>query len=202
MENREKKQLVVATSNNNKLKEFKEILCDKYELKSLKNMDIDIDIEENGASFMENAIIKATAIYNLTKKPTIADDSGLVVYALNGEPGIYSARYAIMHNSQLDNIDVLLNKMENLKDEDRKAAFICAVALIDANGNLSTAEGRVEGEILYKREGDKGFGYDPIFYSYDLCLSFGIADSNLKHSISHRGRALKSLYNIICKKGN
>ncbi len=188
-------EIVVATGNQGKLKEFKEILGNEYKLLSLKDINFNEDIVEDADSFLGNALIKARTISNLTGKPVLADDSGLSVDALDGAPGVYSARYAGGHGSDEQNRAKLLKEMEG--KEVRTARFECAIVLYYPNGDYVSAYGKTEGEILLQEVGDKGFGYDSLFYSYDLQMSFGLADSGAKNEVSHRGRAIKELKNKL-----
>ena len=149
------------------------------------------EVEENGTTFEENALIKAMAGYNLTGLPSIADDSGLQVNALDGRPGVYSARYCGVHGDDAANNKKLLENLEGKSD--RSAYFECAIALVLPDGTEITSSGRAYGTILDKPEGYNGFGYDPLFYSNDLNKPFGIADEDEKNSVSHRGAALKEL---------
>lgn len=180
------KTIVVATGNVGKIREFKEILVD-WTVKSPRDYGIDFDAEETGSTFAENAAIKARALYEILKIPTVADDSGLCVDALNGAPGIYSARYS--GGSDSDNNKKLLDNMRGITN--RRARFVCALAYYD--GKLIEVNGETEGEILSEPMGDKGFGYDPLFYSYDLKQSFGVASEIEKNSVSHRKRAIVAL---------
>ncbi|MFR1566393.1 MAG: XTP/dITP diphosphatase [Christensenellales bacterium] len=183
-------RLIVASANKGKIREIKELLGDRYEIISMADAGINIDIEETGATFEENAAIKAKAIFALCGCPVISDDSGLIVDALNGEPGVYSARYAGNEHDDEKNNQKLLAK---LKDKtDRSARFVSAVVYYDGK-TLISAEGRVEGKILTEKKGDNGFGYDPLFYSTELKKSFGEASAEEKNSVSHRARAFKSL---------
>ncbi len=186
----EKIKLVVASGNKNKLREIAEIFTE-YEVCSQKAMGFDEDVEETGTTFAENALIKARAASKALGCIALADDSGICVDALGGAPGVYSARYCGYHGSDEENRGLLLKNMQNITD--RKAHFTSAIALVYPDGRELIAEGDVFGEILYKEDGDGGFGYDPIFYSYDLGKSFGIATAEEKNSVSHRYRALKKL---------
>ncbi len=183
-------KLIVASANKGKIREIKELLGDRYEIVSMSDAGINIDVEETGSTFEENAVIKAKAIFALCGCPVISDDSGLVADALNGEPGVYSARYAGNEHDDEKNNQKLLNK---LKDKtDRSARFVSAVVFYDGK-RLVTAEGRVEGKILTEKKGENGFGYDPLFYSAELKKTFGEASAEEKNSVSHRARAFKSL---------
>ncbi len=188
-------KVIVATNNQNKMREIREIFGG-IDLVSLAEAGINIDIEENGSSFVENALIKARAIYDMVKMPVLSDDSGLTVRALGGEPGVYSARYAGAHGNSAANNELLIGKMRGKSD--RYAEFVCAVAFICEKGEF-TAEGRAAGEITNDYVGGGGFGYDPLFYSYDLQKSFGTASSEEKNSVSHRARALKNLKSLLAE---
>lgn len=186
----QKQRLVVATGNAHKLKEIAEIFTD-FEVVSQKEMGFDTDVEETGATFMENALIKARAACQALNCMAMADDSGLCVEALQGAPGVFSARYSGEHGNDKANRDLLLKNLDGI--ENRRAYFNCAVALVYPDGKEITAEGKTYGNILTEEVGNGGFGYDCIFESEDLHKSFGLATSEEKNSISHRGRALKSL---------
>ncbi|MBR2503400.1 MAG: RdgB/HAM1 family non-canonical purine NTP pyrophosphatase, partial [Oscillospiraceae bacterium] len=154
----------VATNNQKKLKEIQRIL-DSFGItaKTLKELDISIEIEENGTTFEENAVIKARTIAEIAKLPTISDDSGLEVDALNGAPGVYIARFAGEHATDDENIDKLLADMEGVEKEKRTARFVSAVCLYMPDGRNTVCRGTCEGWIGYERIGDGGFGYDPVF---------------------------------------
>ena len=186
----EKKQLVVASGNAHKIREISEIFTD-FEVVSQKQAGFDEDVEETGATFMENAIIKAQAASKALGIPTLADDSGLCVEALDGAPGVYSARYCGEHGKDKENRALLLKNLDGV--ENRRAYFACALALVYPNGDVLTAEGRTYGNILLAEQGEGGFGYDCIFESEDLKKSFGIATAEEKNTVSHRFRALQSL---------
>lgn len=194
------KKIIIASNNQNKIKEYKQILKE-YEVLSLEDIGFLEDIEETGSTFEENATIKAKAVYSYLKEKKIsaeilADDSGLCVNSLNGEPGVYSARYSGVHGNSAANRQLILEKLKNFKD--RSAYFICCIAKLDESGNLVICKGRTDGIILEKEEGYTGFGYDCIFYSTDLKKCFGLATPDEKNSVSHRFRALQELKKI-CK---
>lgn len=190
MQTNEKKRLVVATGNAHKLKEIAEIFPD-FEILSQKQMGFDEDVEENGKTFAENALIKARAACKALNLPVMADDSGICVDALGGEPGIYSARYGGIHGDDKKNRALLLQNL--CCEKNRKAHFACAIALVYPNGEEIVVEGETHGEILLEERGEGGFGYDPIFYSVDLQKSFGVASADEKNAVSHRFRALQKL---------
>ncbi|MBQ8658699.1 MAG: RdgB/HAM1 family non-canonical purine NTP pyrophosphatase [Clostridia bacterium] len=195
---KEKIKLVVATGNAHKLKEIAEIFT-QFEVVSQKQMGFCKDVEETGLTFSENALIKARAASNALGCVALADDSGLCVDALCGEPGIYSARYAGEHGNDKKNRELLLKNMQGVKD--RRARFECAVALVFPSGKELVAEGKTYGEILTEEVGDGGFGYDPIFQSRDLEKSFGVATAQEKNSVSHRFRALQKLLSKLKEAG-
>ncbi len=189
------RKLIVASNNAHKISEIKEMLS-KFDLQvlSLKEAGINVDVEENGTTFMENALIKARAIKALCEdEMVLSDDSGLEVEALNGDPGIYSARYCGEHGNDVENNKKLIREMEGIPFENRKAKFICAMALIVDNKNEVQVQGEVGGFILESYEPCEGFGYDPLFYVPELKATFNDVSSEVKNSMSHRGRALEKL---------
>lgn len=189
------KKLIVASNNQGKIKEIKKILSQfDLEIVSLKDEGIDIDVVEDGTTFMENSYKKAKTIYDLTGEMVIADDSGLCVEALNGAPGIYSARFCGEHGNDKKNNEKLLKLLEGKnKKEERKAKFVCSIVLIINSEKVIKVKGEVQGYIIDEEKGKSGFGYDPLFYVSELKKTFGEASEGEKNSISHRGRALKEL---------
>lgn len=185
----EKQTIVLASGNKHKIKEIGEMLTE-YNVVGYKDLGYDFEIEEDGNTFYENALIKAKAVSNALNLPALADDSGICVDALDGMPGIYSARYAgdgvDEHNNQL-----LLKNMEGI--ENRNAKFVCCMVFYKPNGEIITATGETHGKILYKTQGENGFGYDPLFFSDDLQKCLGVASAEEKNTISHRFRALQAL---------
>ena len=190
MQSTQKTRLVVASGNKHKIQEISQIFTD-FEVVSQKQMGFNEDVEETGATFIENALIKARAASKALNCVVLADDSGLCVDALNGAPGVYSARYCGHHGSDADNRATLLKNMQGI--EDRTAHFTCALALVFPNGKEILAEGITHGKILEQEDGDCGFGYDPLFWSDDLQKSFGQATEAEKNSVSHRYRGLQAL---------
>ena len=183
-------KVLAATGNKGKIREFSEILTPLgFEVVSPKDIGVDIDPEENGLTFAENSLIKATAFMKEAKMPVIADDSGLAVDFLDGAPGIYSARYA--EGTDSDRCDKLLRNMADAKD--RKARFISAVTMVFPDGKIVQAEGVCEGEIAFNPVGENGFGYDPVFYIAEFNKTIAQMTSDEKNSISHRGKALRLL---------
>jgi len=192
------KKIIFATGNEGKIKEIKMIFEDtQWEVLSMKDVGIQVDVEENGNSFEENAIIKAKAIAKYCKEIVLADDSGLVVDALNGEPGIYSARYMGEDTSYVIKNENILDRMKDFKGEKRSARFICAVAAAFPDGQVITTQGVMEGEIAQCSSGENGFGYDPIFYLPQYQSTSAELDPKIKNQISHRGKALEEMKKIL-----
>jgi len=183
------KVIVVASGNAGKIREISEILND-YRVISCKELGFTDEIEETGKTFYDNALIKAETVASALNMPALADDSGLCVTALGGAPGVYSARYSGTGTDE-GNIDKLLKETENVSD--RSAKFVSAVVVYYPDGKIVSSQGETFGEILRARRGNGGFGYDPVFYSYDLKKSFGEASAEEKNSVSHRARALAEL---------
>ena len=183
-------KFVLATHNQKKLREMDEILSAYgVEVVSPKELGIDLEVEETGTTFAENAMLKAKAICEAAGLPAIADDSGLCVDALSGAPGVYSARYG---GEGLDDVGRYRLLLENLRGQtSRTAHFACAIACAFPNGDTLTAEGKVEGTIAFAPMGEGGFGYDPIFFYPPLRKTFGQLTAEEKHGISHRGKALE-----------
>lgn len=190
-----KNRIVFATGNQNKMKEIRMILEDLgMEIISMKEAGIDADIEENGTTFEENAMIKARGIAKLLPDDIIlADDSGLEIDYLNKEPGIYSARYAGTDTSYDIKNQMLIDRLEGVEDEKRTARFVCAIAPVFPDGSEEIVRGTMEGRIGYKIAGENGFGYDPIFYLPECgCTSAEITPEQ-KNELSHRGKALRAM---------
>lgn len=208
----EKTQIVFATSNENKLREIRMILKDfNAEVISLKEAGINTEIIEDGRTFEENAVIKATTIMKETGKLTLADDSGLEVDFLNKEPGVYSARYCGVNTSYRIKNRNIIERLTDVPDEERTARFVCVIALaIPESVDISGAEvdirsgarvlkvrAAMEGRIGYEEKGENGFGYDPIFYLPEYgCCSAELAPEK-KNEISHRGKALRAMRDIM-----
>ena len=192
-------KLAIATNNQHKLQEIRAILGDSFEeLLSLKDLGIDVDVEETGKTLEENALIKARAILSLSGIATLADDTGLMVDALNGAPGVYSARYAGEEHDDAKNRALLLKNLDGVKD--RSAHFATVIALCYPDGKTLTASGRVNGEILLSERGTEGFGYDSLFFSTELGKTFAEATQAEKNSVSHRGRALRAMLELVKSK--
>ena len=192
-------KLILASNNANKLKEFRSLVADlDIELLSQKEAGCDFEVEETGTTFEENAYLKASAVTEATGIAAVADDSGLCVDALGGEPGIYSARYGLGHAaSDEERYRYLLQKMEGV--EDRSARFVCCICCTFPDGSVIRSRGECEGEILLAPKGQNGFGYDPVFHP--LCLNKSMAELNPeeKNAISHRGKALRAFIEELRK---
>ncbi len=185
-------KIALATNNKHKLEEIRAILDGCFEqLLSLSELGLDIEIEETGATLEENALIKAREIVRLTGMPALADNTGLMVDALGGAPGVYSARYAGEAHDDKSNRQLLLKNLENAPD--RSAHFGTVIAVCYPDGSYLTAEGRVDGKIIFEERGEGGFGYDSLFYSEEIGKTFAEATPEEKNSISHRGRALRAM---------
>ena len=186
-------RIIAATNNKGKVKEIKSIFgALGLEVSSLHDEGFDIEVEETGDTFEKNALIKARAVAMLTDDIVMADDSGLCIDALDGRPGVYSARYAGEDATDADKINKVLEEMSDKSD--RRANFMTAVAVVLPDGTELVTTGEVKGQILTEPVGENGFGYDPIFLSDELKKSFAQATDEEKNSVSHRGRALKAMY--------
>lgn len=186
------KKLIFATGNENKMKEIRMILGDlDYEILSMKEAGIDVDIVEDGKTFEENAIIKATAISKLSGCLVLADDSGLEVDYMDKMPGIYSARWMGEDTSYRIKNKAIIDKLEGVPDEKRTARFVCAIAAAFPDGRVVTKRGTIEGIIGYEERGENGFGYDPIFFLPEYGKTTAELSPEEKNQISHRGRALE-----------
>lgn len=185
-------RIVFATNNQGKLKEVKNIFANtKFEIISLADLKFNDDIEETGSTFEENAFIKADTIYNLFSIPVIADDSGLIVEQLNGEPGVYSARYAGENVTYTDNNNKILYELKNFP-EPHEARFVCCAVFVGDNKRISLM-GELKGEIIREFKGEHGFGYDPIFKPCGYELTLAEMKLEEKNKISHRAKAFNNL---------
>ena len=195
------RKIIFATGNQDKMKEIRMILEDLgIPVSSMKESGIDVDIVEDGTTFEENAMIKAEAIAKLTDAIVLADDSGLEIDYLNKEPGIYSARYAGTDTSYEIKNNLLLQRLEGVPDEKRTARFVCAIAAVFPDGSKETVRGTIEGRIGYEIAGEHGFGYDPIFYLPEYGCTTAELDPEKKNELSHRGKALRLMREIIEQK--
>lgn len=188
---------VLASRNAKKIIEMRRILTEvgsSIELIGLDEIDVEVhDVPETGATFAENALIKARSVMEQTGMAALADDSGLTVDALNGMPGVLSARWAGRHGDDTANLELVLNQIADVPDERRGAAFVCVIAVVDEKGRAATAEGIVRGRLLREPVGDNGFGYDPIFVPEGHSLTTAQMSAAQKDALSHRGQALRSL---------
>ena len=183
-------KIVFASGNEGKVKEIREMLEEmEIQLVSLKDYADVPEIVEDGKSFLENALKKAKIISAFTGNTVLADDSGLQVDVLGGEPGIYSARYAGEKATDDDNINLLLAKLKNIPQEERTASFCCALVLYNADGSYDSFESKWKGQIIDERRGDNGFGYDPVFFVPELKKTAAELPSEIKNKVSHRGQA-------------
>lgn len=195
------RKIIFATGNQDKMKEIRMILENLgIPVSSMKEAGIDVDIVEDGTTFEENAMIKAEAIAKLTEAIVLADDSGLEIDYLNKEPGIYSARYAGTDTSYEIKNNLLLQRLEGVPDEKRTARFVCAIAAVFPDGSKETVRGTIEGRIGYEIAGEHGFGYDPIFYLPEYGCTTAELDPEKKNELSHRGKALRLMRDIIEQK--
>ena len=192
-------KVILASRNEGKLREMR-IILSKYGMDVVSRDDAGIpafEVEETGTTFEENSYLKAKAIMEASGCPTIADDSGLVVDALGGEPGVYSARYAGEGCTDDDNNELLLRRMESVPDGERSARFVSVITMLFADGRKLVAKGTVEGRIDRCLDGEGGFGYDPLFIPDGYDRSFGVLSSEIKNSISHRAKALSELEMLL-----
>ena len=184
-------KLVLASKNPHKLLEMQTILGQLgLEVVLERDVGVDVDVEETGTTFEENALLKARAVMEASGMAAIADDSGLMVDALNGAPGVYSARYGGL-DSDPARTALLLHNLEGVPEEWRTARFVSAIACVLPDGRVVTARGVCEGRILFETRGSNGFGYDPVFYVPQLGKTFAEAGGSEKNAVSHRGNALK-----------
>jgi XTP/dITP diphosphohydrolase len=188
------KRIIFATGNENKMKEVRMILKElPYEILSMKEAGISVDIIEDGKTFEENAEIKARAIMNMTGDIVLADDSGLEVDYLEKAPGIYSARFLGEDTSYHIKNQYIIDKLEKAEGKERSARFVCAVACAFPDGHVETVRGTIEGQIAYEEMGENGFGYDPIFYVPEYECTTAQMSPEQKNELSHRGKALRMI---------
>lgn len=196
-------RVVLASKNRHKLEEISKI-TEKFDMELVlqSELGVDIDVEENGTTFEENSLIKAKAVMEATGLPALADDSGIAVDALNGEPGIYSARYGF--DESLDDwgrLELLLKNTEHVPDGQRQAQFVCVITMITPEGKIIQARGEIHGQLLREPRGENGFGYDPIFYYPPLGKSTAELAPEEKNQVSHRANALKVFYEKLKEAG-
>ena len=192
------RKVIFATSNEGKMKEVRAILEDLgMEVLSMKEAGIHVDVVEDGATFEENAVIKATEIQKVCGEIVLADDSGLEIDYLNKEPGIYSARYMGEDTSYRIKNQNLIDRLEGVEDEKRTARFVCAIAAAFPDGTVEVTRGTIEGRIGYEESGENGFGYDPIFYVPEYGCTTAQLSPEQKNEVSHRGKALRKMKEIM-----
>ena len=196
-------KVVLASKNKHKLEEIRKI-TDQFEMELIlqSELGIDLDVEENGTTFEENSFIKAEAVMKATGLPALADDSGIAVDALNGEPGIYSARYGF--DPALDDwgrLELLLKNTEHVPDDQRQAKFVCVITMVTPDGKTIQARGEIHGQLLREARGENGFGYDPIFFYPPLGKTTAELSPEEKNSVSHRANALKLFYEKLKEAG-
>ncbi len=193
-------RLLFATGNRDKLREIKEILGNEFEVVSMKEAGFDMDIEENGKTFAENALIKARAIAKASNCLTLADDSGLEIDAMDKQPGIYSARF-LGHDTDYDyKNNYILNELKDVPEEKRTARYACAVAAVWPDGREKAVTEYFEGRIGYEQKGNGGFGYDPIFFVPEYQKTAAELTPDEKNAVSHRGKALRAIKTILEEK--
>ena len=196
-------KIVLASKNPHKLVEISQI-TEKFgfELVLQSELGVDLDVEETGTTFEENSLLKAMAVMQATGLPALADDSGIAVDALNGEPGVYSARYGF--DDSLDDwgrLQLLLKNTEQVPDGQRQAQFVCVITFVTPEGQVIQARGEIHGELTREPRGENGFGYDPIFYYPPLGKTTAEIPAELKHQVSHRGNALRVFYEKLKEAG-
>lgn len=195
-----KHRIIFATGNEGKMKEIRLILADLgLEILSMMEAGVDLDIVEDGSTFGENAEIKARAVWERTGDIVLADDSGLVIDYLGGEPGIYSARYLGEETSYEYKNRMILERMDGVPEKERSARFVSAIAAVLPDGRVLHTEGIVEGLIASEPAGNGGFGYDPVFYLPEYGMTSAEIPMELKNEISHRGKALAAMKDMIRK---
>lgn len=196
------KRIIFATGNQDKMKEIRMILADMdVEILSMKEAGITTDAEENGQTFEENALIKAQSVAEYTDDIVLADDSGLEIDYLNKEPGIYSARYMGEDTSYTIKNQNLLDRLDGVAKEERTARFVCAIAAVLPNKETLVTRETIEGYIGYEPQGENGFGYDPIFYVEEYGCSTAALPPDKKNALSHRGKALRVMKELLKEKG-
>jgi XTP/dITP diphosphohydrolase len=190
------KELIVASNNPNKIREIKQILS-QYPMRilSMGEIGVNIDVDEDGTTFMQNAYKKAKSVYDFLGRRfmVLADDSGLMVKGLDGDPGVHSARFAGEHGNDEKNNEKLLRLLKNKNTDSRMAKFLCAMVLILETDKMIEVQGEIKGVICKEERGNNKFGYDPLFYVPEYGMTFGEMPAKLKNSISHRAKALEKL---------
>lgn len=191
-------KLIIASNNVHKIKEIKAIVGDYFdEVVSQREAGVDVEVEETGVTFAQNAQLKAEAIMNLTGCAALADDSGIMIDALGGEPGVYSARYAGVHGDDHANNMKMMEKMEGVPKAKRGAQFVSSIALARPGQEIVITTGICRGEITFEPRGNGGFGYDPYFQPEGMTMTFAELGAEIKNAISHRAKALEQLKNVL-----
>lgn len=191
-------RMIFATGNEGKMKEIRMILQElEVPVVSMREAGVSAEIEENGKSFEENAIIKARAVMELTGETALADDSGLEIDYLDGAPGIYSARYMGEDTSYDIKNNAILELLKDVPDEKRTARFVCVIACAMPDGTILTSRGTMEGMIAHEIRGENGFGYDPVFYLPECCCTSAELSPDQKNELSHRGKALRVMRELL-----
>ena len=196
-------KVVLASKNKHKLVEISKIL-EKLDIQLVlqSELGVDIDVEETGTTFEENSFQKANAVMQATGLPALADDSGIAVDALNGEPGVYSARYGFDDSlDDWDRLQLLLKNTEHVPDGQRQAQFVCVITMVTPDGKVIQTRGEVHGQLLRQPAGEGGFGYDPIFYYPPYGKTLAQVSANEKNAVSHRAKALKLFYDKLKEDG-
>ena len=196
-------KVVLASKNRHKLVEISKI-TEKFDMELVlqSELGVDIDVEETGTTFEENSFLKAEAVMKATGLPALADDSGIAVDALKGEPGVYSARYGF--DESLDDwgrLELLLKNTEHVPDGQRQAQFVCVITMVTPDGKVIQSRGEIHGELTREAKGENGFGYDPIFYYPPLGKTTAELSSEEKNEVSHRANALKDFYKKLKEAG-
>lgn len=190
-------KILLATTNLGKIKEFENIFPKKIEILTLEDLGIDIDVNETGKTFHQNAFLKAKEYYKLSNIPTISEDSGLEVSELNGDPGIYSARYGGENLNDQDRVDLILKKLLSVPDNKRQARFVSVICGVGLSSKPIYSEGILEGFISQQKEGKNGFGYDPIFIPLGSNKTTALMSKDEKNNISHRRKAIDNFLKIL-----
>lgn len=192
------REIIIATHNPGKLREMQALLAPLgFKILSLKDFPEAPNVLEDGATFAENAAIKAKTVAQMTGRPAIADDSGLVVKALGGRPGVFTSRFAGEKTPDRKKCQRLLQEMAGIPEEQREAAFVCAIAVALPEGEVKMVEGECQGRISFSPRGENGFGFDPIFFVPELGKTMAELEPEVKNQVSHRGRALQKLKLIL-----
>lgn len=193
-----RKRIIFATGNQKKMKEIREILADlDYEILSMKEAGVEMDIVEDGTTFEENALIKASAIAEVTGDLVLADDSGLEIDYFDKAPGVYSARYLGVDTPYETKNRIILERMKGVEESKRTARFVCVIAAVFPDGTKKTVRGTIEGRIAYESKGENGFGYDPIFFLPEYGMTSAEISPEEKNRISHRGKALQKIKEML-----